>query len=237
MPASYINSHGQNVGGDSSVFRMIDNYIYIYHIKTLVVLPTFPDSITDATNVEYNPTPILNRSAPIYSYASSGPRSIDFTLKLHRDMLYSVNKDNTRLFPKAVDDFGSTTLKQDDYLDRLIRELQAIALPRYQLGDKLIDPPQVAVRFGDEVFIKGVVTGSVSAQYEGPILANPLYGPDGNYLYDSQGKRLVGNGKYATATISFKIEEIEPYDAETVAKEGSLRGVSTSIVRGEWGKR
>lgn len=237
MAVSYINNHGQTVNNADSVFTMIDNYIYIYHIKTLVILPTFPESITDNTTVEYNPTPILNRSAPIYSYAGSGPRSIDFTLTLHRDMLYAVNTGNSMLFPKQIDGFGVTSFGQDDYVDRLIRELQAIALPRYKINDKLVDPPQVAVRFGDEIFIKGIVTGGVSVQYSGPIIANSLYDANGRILYDTRGERVIGNGKYATATITFKIEEIEPYDAETVAKEGSLRGVSTTITRGEWGRR
>ena len=48
---------------------------------------------------------------------------------------------------------------------------------------------------------------------------------------------MRGNGKYACSTITFKVEEIEPYDAETVMYEGSLRGVSPTITRGEWGKR
>ena len=175
MPASYINNHGQYTGDIDSVFTMIDNYIYIYHINSLVILPTFPETITDTTNVNFNAIDILSRSAPIYTYSSSGPRSIDFTLNLHRDMLNAVNTDNTVLLPRQTDEFGLTAFGQDDYTERLINHLQAIALPIYAKNEKLIDPPQVAVRFGDEVFIKGVVTGAVSVSYSGPIIDNPLY--------------------------------------------------------------
>ena len=47
----------------------------------------------------------------------------------------------------------------------------------------------VAVRFGNEIFIKGVVTTGVSVTYEKPILSN---------------------NKYAVVTIAFTVSEVDP---------------------------
>jgi hypothetical protein len=50
----------------------------------------------------------------------------------------------------------------DDYVDTLISKLQAVALPKYDYGNKMVNPPLVAVRFGNEFFIKGVVQGGIT---------------------------------------------------------------------------
>ena len=73
------------------IFNMIDNYIYLYHTDTLVVLPTYADSITDTMSASFSQTTPLARSAPIYSYSSSGPRQLTITLDLHRDMMQQIN--------------------------------------------------------------------------------------------------------------------------------------------------
>ena len=63
---------------------MIDNYIYLYHIKQFIVIPTFPDSLTDTIGVNFNKSTPMSRSAPIYSYSDSGPRSIQINLDLQK---------------------------------------------------------------------------------------------------------------------------------------------------------
>ena len=45
----------------------------------------------------------------------------------------------------------------DDYVDTIIKNLQACALPSYKAASKMVNPPSVAVRFGNEIFIKGIV--------------------------------------------------------------------------------
>ena len=57
-------------------YAMIDNYIYLMHTKTLIVVPAFADSVTDNLACTFVRSTPLSRSAPIYSYQSSGPRSI-----------------------------------------------------------------------------------------------------------------------------------------------------------------
>lgn len=181
-------------------FRMIDNYVYMYHTGTLLALPTYADSITDVMSVNFVSSTPLARSSPIYSYANSGPRQLSFTFNLHRDMMQAINYGVSNL---------DTTIN-DDYVDYLINSLQACAVPEYSSTDKMVDPPMVAVRLGNDIFIKGVVLGNVSVTYELPILTT---------------------GKYASAKVSFVVAEVDPYSADTVQVAGSFRGLSTSLER------
>lgn len=181
-------------------FRMIDNYVYMYHTGTLLALPTYADSITDVMSVNFVSSTPLSRSSPIYSYANSGPRQLSFTFNLHRDMMQAINYGVSNL---------DTTLN-DDYVDYLINSLQACAVPEYSSTDKMVDPPMVAVRLGNDIFIKGVVLGNVSVTYELPILTT---------------------GKYASAKVSFVVAEVDPYSADTIQVAGSFRGLSTSLER------
>ena len=96
----------------------------------------------------------------------------------------------------------------DDYVDTIIKNLQACALPSYKTASKMIDPPMVAVRFGNEIFIKGIINGGVNVSYKLP---------------------LLDTNKYALVTVQFSITEIDPYDAETVAQSGSFRGLDRNL--------
>lgn len=184
--------------------EMPQNYIYISHLGNngeYLMLPTSPDSIQDTMTSTFGQQNALSRSAPVFTYSNSGPRTVQVTLALHRDMMDDINMNvsNIALEPG------------EDYTDTLIKKLQAIALPKYNITNKAVEPPLVAVRFGNEVFIKGVVSGSISVTYEKPIL---------------------NNNRYAMVTISFMVYEVDPYDASTVAKNGSFRGVTRTLKKG-----
>lgn len=190
-------------------FKMIDNYIYLYHTDTLIALPLYPESIEDSINVEFSSELPMGRSAPIYSYSNSGPRSFQVQLPLHRDMMNEINVTSSNL--------NISNLSDEDYVDIMVRQLQSAALPKYASAEKMINPPIVAVRFGQSIFCKGVINGPVSAVHSGPILT-----------YRN------GVEKYAMITVSFSIYEVDPYDAETVAKYGGYRGLSTTLERRIW---
>ena len=185
-------------------YTLPENYIYISHLGDdgeYFILPNFPDSIQDSMQSDFSSTNALSRSAPVYTYVNSGPRQMQITLNLHRDLMESVNS-------------GVATVEVelgDDYIDTLIKKLQAIALPKYNLSNKLVEPPLVALRFSNEVFIKGIVTGGVTITYNKPIL---------------------NGGKYANVTVAFQVYEVDPYDATTVAKNGSFRGVTRGMRKG-----
>lgn len=186
-------------------FSMIDNYVYLYHTDTLIAIPTYPESISDSMAVSFNPTSPLSRSAPIYTYQNSGPRSFQVELDLHRDMMTQINTSTSRL---NIDD-----LDDADYTDILVNQLQAAAVPAYAVSEKMVNPPIVAVRFGNDIFCKGVVTGSVGVVHSGPILRT---------------------NKYAMLHVSFTVSEVDPYDAESIMLQGGFRGLSTTLERKIW---
>ena len=98
----------------------------------------------------------------------------------------------------------------DDYVDTLIKQVQAIALPDYVSASKMVNPPLISVRFGNEIFIKGVVRGGINITYNLPILEND---------------------KYAQVQIAFTVSEVDPFDAQTVMQQGSFRGLDRTLDR------
>lgn len=182
------------------MFNMIENYVYLYHLDKFVVIPTYPESISDSYSANFAASTPLLRSAPIFSYTSSGPRTMQISITLHRDMMTQIN-------------YGVSNLNVeigDDYVDTIIKELQSIAVPKYSLDTKLVNPPMVAVRFGNDIYIKGVVNGAVGVTYSGPILES---------------------NKYALVKIDFTVSEVDPYDADSIVKYGSFRGLSKTLER------
>ena len=182
--------------------QFVTNYIYLYHTDKFIIIPEYPESITDNMGSSFNQTTALSRSAPVFTYANSGPRSVTFSLELHRDMVNDLNitAGNTNLKSNVVS-------QTDDYVDILIKELQSIALPRYNVNNRAVIPPRVAVRFGNELFISGVVTSTITCTYSKPILSN---------------------GKYAKVSIGFTVSEYDPYDATLVSQLGSFRGITSA---------
>lgn len=195
--------------------KLIDNYIYFYHLEKFCVLPLYPETITDTLNSTFQPTNALSRSAPVYTYSNSGPRTVTINLDLHRDLMNDVNTNVSNLKTNVVEFRNEYYNNRDeDYVDILIKYLQSVALPKYQVynsGSKSVIPPMVAIRFGNDIFIKGVVTSGITVTYKKPI--------------------LVGN-KYAIANVSFTVTETDPYDADTVVQTGSFRGISSTFKGG-----
>ena len=181
---------------------LVTNYLYMFHLDQWILLPEYPDSLQDNLGSQFAQTNILSRTAPIFSYSYSGPRHIQVDLNLHRDMLKQVNLE------------GASNLKievGEDYIDTLIKQIQAIALPTYAAASKSITPPSVAVKFGKDIFIKGVVVGGVSVEYQKPIMTD---------------------GRYANVSLHFMVYETTPFDAESVAQLGSFRGVTRQFRSG-----
>lgn len=188
-------------------FDLVENYIYIYQLDKYCIIPTYPEQLIDTLGSTFAQTNALARTSPIYSYSYSGPRTVQITLQLHRDMLNGVNRSNTDFADNAVS-LG------DDYVDTLIRYLQAMALPSYkaqEVSSKTVNPPLVAIRFGNTLFVKGIISGEVQVTWSGP---------------------LTRDNKYQEAGITFRILEVDPQDAESIATWGSFRGLEAALTRG-----
>lgn len=184
-------------------------YIYLHHVETYIILPSFAEASNDSIQVKFNSTTPLMRSAPIYAYNNSGPRSLQVSFNFHRDMIKELNYSNSSgaaLIEASKEEDGYI-----DYVDIMAKQIQAAALPKYTTASKMVNPPLVSLKLGNDLFIKGVVSGSVGVSYGLPVL---------------------DNGKYAQVAIQFGIDEVSPYDAETVMTYGSYRGVSTDLSRG-----
>ena len=174
-----------------------DNYLYISHLDDGLRfwrIPCWPDTISDSMSSTFQPTTALGRSAPVYTFSNAGPRTVQISIALHRDIMDDIN----------VGVSNSELLLGEDYIDNLINALRAISVPKYNLSNKAVEPPLVALRLGREIFIKGVVTGAIGLDFQKPILAND---------------------RYAQVTLSLTISEVDPYDATTVYQNGGFRGV------------
>jgi hypothetical protein len=196
-----INS-SMTSSSQSIINRMLpDCYLYISHLDEgyqYWQLPGYPEKVADHMNSTFMENSALGRSAPVYTFSNSGPRTINISLSFHRDMFEEM--------PSNV-----PVKAGEDKAESFIHALQAIAVPKYNLANKAIEPPLVALRLGREVFIKGIVSGGVTVTYGKPILVNE---------------------KYAIIDVSFTISEVDPYDATTVFKNGSFRGLTATLRNG-----
>lgn len=173
-----------------------NNYIYVSHLDDkghYWELPVAPDKISDSMTSSFSETQALGRSAPVFTYSHSGPRKVQLELLLRRDMMDDANVFNTSVKVESG----------EDYIDSLIKGLQAIALPKYDVSNKAVEPPLVTMRLSNEIFIKGVVSSSIGVEY---------------------GLPIISGGRYAQVRISLEITEVDPYDSSTVFKNGSFRG-------------
>ena len=181
-----------------------DNYIYISHLDEgfqFWKLPTWPDAISDRMQSSFQQTNALGRTAPVYTFNNAGPRTVQISIPLHRDIMDDINTGIS----------NSKLGEGEDYVDNLLRALQAIALPKYNVKNKLVEPPLLALRLGNEIFIKGVLSSDIGLDFAKPILSN---------------------GKYAQVNLSLSISEVDPYDSTTVFKNGGFRGVVQSLKKG-----
>ncbi len=182
---------------DVSKDTLGNNYIYISHLDEGLKywqLPCWPDMITDSMGTTFTATNALGRTAPVQTFSNAGPRTVNIDIALHRDLMDEVN-------------IGYSNSKQgvgEDYVENLIKALRACILPKYNIVNKNVEPPLVALRLGNEIFIKGVLTDAIGMGFEKPILSND---------------------RYAKINFSLTITEIDPYDATTVYTNGGFRGV------------
>ena len=129
-----------------------ENYIIFHHTGTQIIIPVDPETLQDSMSANFPSSNPLSRSAPIYSYQNSGPRTVQITFTLHRDLCKEFNPNST------------------DMVEELITNLEGMVLPDYESANKVVNPPVVSLKIRDEIFIKGVVTSGVSKNFQLPLL-------------------------------------------------------------------
>ena len=185
-----------------------DNYIVLHHLPKdhpahILCIPVDPDAISDSMGASFAENSPLSRSAPIFSYQNSGPRSVQVSFTLHRDLVREYNIKN------------SNFEKYGDPVDLLVENLDALVLPDYNEANKIVNPPLVSLKIRDEIYIKGVVTGNVGVTYSLPLIN---YGSKDRPLY-----------KYAVVSISFGVSEITPYSASILRRAGGKYRASSGL--------
>lgn len=128
-----------------------ENYIYFHHTNTKIIIPVDPEAISDSMGASFASNSPLSRSAPIYSYQNSGPRTVSVNFTLHRDLCNQFNNLNY------------------DAVEALIINLDQMVLPDYNSAGKIVNPPLVSLKLRDDIFIKGIVT-QTSHTYQLPII-------------------------------------------------------------------
>lgn len=118
--------------------------------KTLY-MPCYPDGVTDVTNVDYTSQNVLGRSEPFQAYNNSGPRSIQFSFRMHREMTGNISQ-----------------------IEEIVRCIESSVYPNYNANSSSVAAVKTSVRIGNVIYISGIVT-SQSTSWEGPI------GPDHKY--------------------------------------------------------
>lgn len=166
-----------------------DNVLHFLHTGKSIILPIDPSGVSDSMSASFASSTPLSRSAPIYSYSGSGPRTVGVSFQFHRELVQEYNV-------KGKEDY--------DACDDLIMSLEQAVLPDYNSASKMVNPPVVALKLRDEIYIKGVVT-NVQKTFDLPIL------------------HINGKDKYAMVNLSFSISEITPQTASIVPKVGAYR--------------
>ena len=136
-----------------------DNYIIFHHTGKSFIIPVDPDSVADSMNASFAQNHPLSRSAPIYSYQNSGPRNVQVSFTLHRDLCKEFNPNS------------------EDAVEELVNNLEGMVLPDYNSASKVVNPPIVSLKIRDEIFITAIV------QNVGKSFNLPLLNYNGNYKY------------------------------------------------------
>lgn len=89
-----------------------------------VILPFYPDSISDSYQTSWNQKPVSGGSLPLYFWDSGGPRMISMTTMLVRESIKSVVvkskpvRSGNVLYIKKVDDYNLDITKAIGWLRR-----------------------------------------------------------------------------------------------------------------------
>ena len=129
--------------GESAIDKCwitIDNIRYYF--------PCYPESYSDNYSANISSVNVLGRSEPFQIYNNGGPRKVDVSFEIHREMY----------------------LRGRTYLDELVKALHSASFPK---GDDSILPKVTFAIInktgGYQCYIHGLIDGGASVQWKGPI--------------------------------------------------------------------
>ena len=148
---------------DNSILQAVEVTIG----NTLIYMPCWPEQVSDGVSAEYETPTVMGRSAPYVIYSYTGERSIEFTFKLHREMLDTPVALLTESIIKNPDQVATRAGE----IDRIVRIIESAVYPNY---DNTIAAVRTQVKIGNTLFISGVMT-SQSTNWYGPIGSDHKY--------------------------------------------------------------
>ena len=188
----------------SNDIRLVENYIHFYHLDRTCLIPQYPDAISDSMSASFSNTEILSRSAPIFVYSNSGPRSVSFAFTFHREMLDDVNFGNSSF---------EESLSRGELVEDLINTMEAAVLPRYINATKAVNPPIVAIRIGKGIHVKGICR-NVSKEWQKPIIDDKYQVVKISFTieemdpYDAEIVRTIGGFRGLDRNVDSRFNEI-----------------------------
>lgn len=162
-------------------------------------LPMTPAQINDNNSANFSQQTILSRSAPVYSYISTGPRTITWSMKLHREMMDDMDYSSYNVGTGSYKSLN-TIKSERGSLEVLTECLQLVVVPTYT-NSTMVIPPKVTIKI-ENLKITGIVR-SIQSTWELPIV----------------------NNKYMVVTHNLSVEEIDPYDSSSILRLGGYRGL------------
>lgn len=148
---------------DNSILQAVEVIIG----NTLIYMPCWPESVQDGASAEYDQPTVLGRSAPYVIYTRTGERSIDFTFKLHREML---DTPVAMLTEDIIKNPNSVASRANE-IDTIVRLIESAVYPNY---DGTVAAVRTQVKIGNTLYISGVMT-SQSVNWYGPIGTDHKY--------------------------------------------------------------
>lgn len=133
--------------------RGYENFLYLHHLDLLVWIPTYGSEINVTQNASYSHTKPLGAPNDIYSFAGSGPRTMNRTIEIDRDTIQILNAN------------GLTG--DGDPIETLLRALESCCVANYSDARRMINPPIVTYKEAQEITITGVIVGSITTSARG----------------------------------------------------------------------
>ena len=153
-------------------------YAILYYqdsIYETIILPCYPDSITDNVSADWQSQTILGRTASIAAYTGTQSQTLSFNLKLHREM--------------------------GNNIEKVLQFLRKTVYPKYkQLG---LLPPITKFVFG-QTAMKGYVQ-SVGFSWSGPIIDGLYQVCDVSINFTSDPNTVYGVDNLGTSYNPFRV--------------------------------